>query len=217
MESNCRHRLPYPEEGRVCGLPPTCNRPPAACIRRIHWLMLALSTIILAACTSLQSLHSTANTAESAIHVEPEGTGTSARVEMTARSAVAPGQATIDIESPGGIGAVHGTITGARPDTLIFRIHVAALEGVTFEYDRQRVTGSADPVIQSVWVQVEDGRPVELEAGDPDWLAVAAYHADGSPARESPVPDGYFEIAAPPAFLSGESTEFRLEWVDFYR
>ena len=66
-------------------------------------------------------------------------------------------------------------------------------------------------------VEVGEGKAVQLEAGDPDWLSMAAYEADGSPARQNPVSGGYFEIAAPPGFLSGESTEFRLEWVDFYR
>ncbi|MHB9133511.1 MAG: hypothetical protein ACYDBB_20795 [Armatimonadota bacterium] len=124
----------------------------------------------------------------------------------------------IDIYSPSGIGSARGEITSGRmQESLLFRLHLKGLENFRFSYDHHVIeiaaSSSGERQIRQYHARDDapNAPPEPLTADSPYWMPVSIVPPDPKAG------DGYFEIAAPPDFLHGQSCTFSLQWIDFYR
>jgi hypothetical protein len=103
-------------------------------------------------------------------------------------------KAVIHISSEIGIGsATVELIEGRWPRTVLLRLHLRGLEGIT----------------------VSNGTMM-LERPE---LSVTAFDASGNPTDQKYLCDdnGYFEVHLPDSLFDQVVTAIRIEWVDFYR
>jgi hypothetical protein len=66
--------------------------------------------------------------------------------------------------------------------------------------------------------QWKDGKEdAPLDEKSPFWMEVRAFAADGKPARELPLKNGYFEVTLSRALFADSPKQITLSWIDFYR
>jgi hypothetical protein len=137
-------------------------------------------------------------------------------VEVRARK----DRAVISVKSPFGISqAVIERLEDRWPGSVVLRLHLKGLE--KFRATNGKVTLEAT-------VSVQDGKPrvrmwkdgkedAPLDEKSPFWMTVRILTGNGTPAREIPLKDGYFEITLPKAFFENNPKSITLNWIDFYR
>ena len=62
-----------------------------------------------------------------------------------------------------------------------------------------------------------DQETERLPRTDPLWMNICPMAADGKPATQLPLVNGYFEITLPPAFFEGNPKSVSLHWIDHDR
>ena len=95
--------------------------------------------------------------------------------------------------------------------------HLQGLESLQYLYAETVVNLSVNTqnmILQSISV---DGATEEtIDDQSVYWMPVTFVDKQGN-ASESHVPGGVIEVGAPADFLSGEYSEFTINWIDFYR
>jgi hypothetical protein len=124
------------------------------------------------------------------------------------------------IKSPFGISQAVIEREGKNwPDAVVLRLHLKGLE--SFRASNGKVTLDAAVSNQDGKLKVricKDGKEdAPLDENNPFWTAIRIVGADGKPAKELPLKDGYFEVALPKAFFEGNPKSLTLNWIDFYR
>jgi hypothetical protein len=155
-------------------------------------------------------------------HVEPQSLEIAAQKkdDRIAAETLADGKTVISIHSRSGIGSATVTRTKASwPPAMIVRLHLGGLECFAVTSGKTRLTTSvASHGGHAKRLHVDqDGTDREVETGSPYWTEVKVVGADGKPALDYPVKDGYFEIALPAALLQEQPKTITLAWIDFYR
>ena len=105
---------------------------------------------------------------------------------------------------------------GAVPNRVIFNVYLKGLESFALTYGQTQVRVSVNSV----------NAPSLIEAGQPG-SALETVNTSTSPflmpvkivasMPSIPMTNGYFEITAPPDFISTHPQSFSIEWVDFHR
>lgn len=124
------------------------------------------------------------------------------------------------VKSPSGIGrAVVQRQENAWPKAVVLRLHLKGLE--SFKVSSGKLSlGAAVSVREGkpevrLWKDGKEDAP--LDEKSPCWMDVRIVGKDGTPAREIPVNDGYFEITLPRALFDDNPKSITLNWIDFYR
>lgn len=124
------------------------------------------------------------------------------------------------VKSPFGISQAVIERTEAKwPEAVVLRLCLKGLE--SFRASNGKVTLDAAVSIQEGKAKVrlwQDGKEdAPLDEKSPLWMDIRPLTADGKPARELPLKDGYFEMTMPRAFFEGNPKSVTLNWIDFYR
>jgi hypothetical protein len=126
-------------------------------------------------------------------------------------------KAIVDVKSASGISS--GTIERQDekwPEKVVLRLNLKGLE--SFKASNGKVTLEAAVSNQLKVRQWKDGKEGdELDAKSAHWMDVSIIGADGKPAKQIPLQQGYFEITLPKAFFDGNPKTITLNWVDFAR
>jgi hypothetical protein len=129
------------------------------------------------------------------------------------------GKTVFSVKSPFGISqAVIERQEDTWPQAVVLRLHLTGLS--SFRASNGKVTLDAAVAIDDGKTQVrmwKGGKgDAPLDEKSPLWT-IRIVGGDGSPARELPLKDGYFEMALPRAFFEGNPQSITLNWIDFYR
>ncbi len=147
---------------------------------------------------------------------------TTDKADNQVQTRVENGKLVVDVFSPSGIGSADVELTGAqRPATIVIRLHLKGLEGLTFTYPNATVqvavASSGDHTVSQQANVVALPSPARaIDSASPYWLAVRLVGKDGAPGKV-PLQDGYVEVTPPQDFRQGNYQGFSLEWIDFYR
>jgi hypothetical protein len=124
------------------------------------------------------------------------------------------------IKSPFGISqAVIERTDEKWPDAVVLRLHLKGLSNLGASNGQVRVEAAVS--IQKgkaqvrVWKDGKEGAPLDKKS--PLWTDIRVIRGDGTPARELPLQNGYFEVALPKAFFEGNPNSITVNWIDFYR
>jgi hypothetical protein len=130
------------------------------------------------------------------------------------------GKALLVITSPFGISNATVERRGDDwPKAVVLRLHLKGLSHFQAFGSAARVeasvTGENGKPKMRQW---KDGKEDQsLDEKSPLWMTVRLVGADGKPARELPLKDGYFEVTLPPGLFAGNPKEITVSWIDFYR
>lgn len=172
-------------------------------------LMLVCTAVGAAACTGVLS-PTTAN--------EPEYHVTSSRPSAQITVDNEEDSAIVEVYSDNGIG--NGSVklvSGMWPGSIVMRFHLQGLESLQFLYDETVVNVSVNTqnmILQSVSTAGAAEEAVDDQSNY--WMPLTFVDRDGT-AVDSLVAGGVIEVEAPSDFLTGEYTEFTINWIDFYR
>jgi hypothetical protein len=124
------------------------------------------------------------------------------------------------VKSPSGISQAVIERTKAKwPEVVTLRLCLKGLE--SFRASNGKVTLEAAVSLQEGKTKVrlwKDGKEdAPLDDTSPFWMDIRPLTADGKPARELPLKDGYFEMTLPEKFFEGNPKSVTLNWIDFYR
>jgi hypothetical protein len=133
---------------------------------------------------------------------------------------VEKGQTVFLVHSPFGISQATIERKEAKwPKDVILRLYLKGLESfrasngtitlhaaVSSHNDRQRVR---------LWQDAKENAP--LDSSHPLWTEIRMVDADGKPAQDIPLKEGYFDIPLPRALFVDNSPSITLQWIDFYR
>jgi hypothetical protein len=128
--------------------------------------------------------------------------------------------ATVAVRSKSGIGEATIALAGEKwPTAVVVRLHVNGLEHFRASNGKVKLEGSASVREGRTTVRMcKDGhedRP--LDATSAEWIEIRIVAADGKPAQDVPVKDGYFELRLPKALFDGDPQAITVAWIDFYR
>jgi hypothetical protein len=124
---------------------------------------------------------------------------------------------TVDIHSPIG-SATFELASGAMPEKLILRLHLAGLEELRLVSDQTTLAshGSSNEVFnvtgQSV---IAAGNEYAITPIDPLWIKVEI--VSNLTPKTIPLMEGYFEIIVPKEFIRSAGNSFEIQWIDFFR
>lgn len=123
-----------------------------------------------------------------------------------------------DIRSPSGIGGARIRRTGgAAPARAVFRAHLAGLEKFTTSFPADRIeisvlsSGGLNPL--EAIQRVNSTEFVPLAPDSPDWMPVKIESAN----PVIPLKEGFFRIDMPGNLAERDTSEFSIEWIDFFR
>jgi hypothetical protein len=130
------------------------------------------------------------------------------------------GRTVVTVKSPFGISqAVLERLGAAWPEAMVLRLHLKGLS--SFRASNGTVTLDAVVALQEgrtrvrLWKDGKENSP--LDENSPFWIDIHIVGADGRPAQELPLKDGYFEMTLPRVFFEGSPKSITLNWIDFYR
>ena len=120
----------------------------------------------------------------------------------------------VDVVSPFGIS--NATITRKEPkwpDSMILRLHLGGLEGLSVVSGTQTLSASAQS--HGEFTRRVQWTSDHVEPLDPGLLK--AFTADGQPTDKLPGKGGWFELTIPAGMLSPADSKLEIHWIDFYR
>jgi hypothetical protein len=129
-------------------------------------------------------------------------------------------KALLIIRSPFGISqAVVERQDDTWPKAVVLRLRLKGLS--SFRASNGKLILDAAVAIEEGKTRVrlrKDGKEdAPLDQTSPFWTDIHIVGGDGQPARELPLPDGYFEVALPRALFETNPRSITLGWIDFYR
>jgi hypothetical protein len=126
----------------------------------------------------------------------------------------------LEVTCPSGIGSATITPIGFWPATVVLRLRLGGLESLGLKVADVRIgaevqshSGFGRMLVRS---DPPPGIRPEIRPGDPLWMDIKAFTADGKPAQGLPGPGGWFEMTLPPALLQADAP-LSLSWIDFFR
>jgi hypothetical protein len=129
------------------------------------------------------------------------------------------GVTTVDIHSPTGIGSARFKLeSGAMPEQLILRLHLAGLEEFRLISDQTTLAAHSSSneafnvTGQSV---IAAGNEYSITPIDPLWIKMEV--VSGQADQKLPLDNGYFEITVPQEFIRVAGNSFEIQWIDFFR
>jgi hypothetical protein len=133
------------------------------------------------------------------------------------------GAVTVDVRSSTGIGSARIELpAGARPRSLLIRLHLGGLEELRFEYDSTTVllslSGTDPPKVRRELHR--PGAPIVpiADRESPHWMEVRRVAPPGEAfGAGAAAASSVIEVTAPAHFLQGEQRTCILRWIDFYR
>jgi hypothetical protein len=142
------------------------------------------------------------------------------RMDDTIEILAAKDQTVFIVKSPFGISkATIERLADKWPQAVVLRLHLKGLEGFQVTNAKVRLNAAVSfqggkPLVR-VW---KDGKENPgLDDKSPFWIPTRVLDADGKPARELPLKDGYVELALPTALFEDNPPSISLQWIDFYR
>jgi len=105
------------------------------------------------------------------------------------------------------------------PKTAVLRLHLKGLESFNVLHGNVKIEAAVairegKPQVR-IW---KDGKENDLlDEKSPFWLDIRILDAEGKPAKELPLKDGFFEIVLPMALFEDKPKTISLNWIDFYR
>lgn len=126
---------------------------------------------------------------------------------------------TFSVQSPFGISQATIEPMGEKwPDAVVLRLRLKGLENFKVTNGTVTIEGSASlqerkPLVR-LWKDGQEDKPLDTKS--PFWIGVRILSDVGTPAKEIPLKDGYFELALPMAVFEGKPT-ITVSWIDFYR
>ncbi len=123
------------------------------------------------------------------------------------------------IYNPSGIGDATFELTGGEmPQTVQVRLFVNGLESLELSYGDVLIMASASangPVTEKLRL---GGGEADLAPDTPYWIDIQSLPAqEGGLFIGDPMLPASYLITLPDDFHSGQSSEFALKWIDFYR
>lgn len=123
------------------------------------------------------------------------------------------------MKSPVGISqAIIQRASAQWPAAVVVRLHLKGLE--RFRASNGTVAVEAAVAMAEGELRVRRWKGNEIAIRDetsPLWTAIRVIGADGKPAQEIPLADGYFDVTLPKALFEGNPKSITLTWIDFYR
>jgi len=123
------------------------------------------------------------------------------------------------VKSPSGISQAVIERKEDKWPRVVVRLHLKGLE--RFRASNGKVMLDTAISFQDRKLKVrmwKDGKEVApLGEKSPFWMEIRILTSDGTPTKEIPLKDGYFEMALPKAFFEGNPKSITLNWIDFYR
>ncbi len=145
--------------------------------------------------------------------ISTDSSGNELAVSVTAETAF------FDLQSQSGSGsATIELVSGAPPQNLLLRLHLAGLEQFRLSFDGTVVTASvASSDIGNITESVisTGGAEQSISPDSPLWLDMRVVSDENQP--HIPLDRGYFEITLPKDFLVEGRRSFSIRWLDFYR
>lgn len=105
---------------------------------------------------------------------------------------------------------------GAIPTHVVFNVFLKGLESFALTYGQTRVQVSVSAVDSPPLVEAgQSGGTLQTvnSPTSPLWMPVKIVASMPS----IPMTNGYFEVTAPPDFISSNPQSFSIEWIDFHR
>ncbi len=129
------------------------------------------------------------------------------------------GKTILSVTSKSGIGSATVARQAGSWPKIVLRFYLRGLEGLHISNGLVKL--DADLCSQGDGKRLnltQDGKKgPPLAPASPYGLDIHILDAQGKPAKKLPKDGGYFEVAIPPALLTGDAKQLTLEWVDFYR
>jgi hypothetical protein len=145
---------------------------------------------------------------------------TTRRKDDQVKVQVAKDKATFVVTSPFGISQASIERRGDKwPETVTLRLHLTGLSHFQATQGKIRVDATVGIQDGKTMVRLwKDGdENARLDEKSPLWMEFRVVAADGKPARELPLKDGYFEVRLPKAFFKDNPQTVSAHWIDFYR
>jgi len=145
---------------------------------------------------------------------------TTRRMDDEVKVDVIKDKAIFVVKSPFGIS--HAAVerrSDTWPETLIFRLHLKGLSLLQATQGNTRVDAAVGIQDGKIKVRIwKDGdENARLDEKSPLWIEIRLVGANGKPAQEIPLKDGYFEARLPKAFFKDNPQTISVRWIDFYR
>lgn len=130
------------------------------------------------------------------------------------------GHVVFSVNSRSGIGSATIERTEDKwPEKVTLKLHLKGLEHLVVSNGKWKLNVAVSNHEEKLRVRLwkDDKETDLLDAKSPCWMEVRVVGADGKPAKELPLKDGYFEMSLPKAFLEDHPKSLSLQWIDFYR
>jgi hypothetical protein len=102
------------------------------------------------------------------------------------------------------------------PEKMAVRLYLKGMESFRASNGKLALDAAVSNNLQvRQWKDGKEGD--KLDAKSPLWIDIRPTDAEGKPAKQLPLKDGYFEITLPRAFLEANPKSITLNWVDFFR
>lgn len=145
---------------------------------------------------------------------------TTRKADDTVRVQEDGGKVTFVVNSPSGIGNATVERTEDKwPEAVTLKLHLQGLESLTISNGKMKLQGAVSNQDGKVQVRLwkDDKEAEPLDSKSPFWMEIRLVGADGKPAKEIPLKDGFLEMTLPKALLEGEPKSLTVTWIDFYR
>ncbi len=128
----------------------------------------------------------------------------------------------VNVRSESGIGSATVRLPeGDRPRDIIVRLHLSALENLTFAWDagtvEVAVSSTGEAIVRESFQPAGAAAAEEIDRGSAQWMDVGILSNNPNATPTIPLVDGHFDVSTPRAFLAGDARSFSLSWIDFYR
>jgi hypothetical protein len=145
---------------------------------------------------------------------------TTRKMDDTVQAQTNDGKVIFSVKSPSGIGsATIERVDKNWPEAVALKLHLSGLESLVVANGKDKLNVAVSNQEGKLRVRLwKDGKETDqLDQKSPYWMDIRIIGADGKPARELPLKDGYFEMTLPKVFLDGSSKSLTLQWIDFHR
>lgn len=145
---------------------------------------------------------------------------TTRKMDDTVQAQGDAGHVVFSVNSRSGIGSAAIERSEDKwPAQVTLRFHLKGLENLVVSNGTVKLSAAVSKNEEKLRVRLwkDDKEADLLDAASPHWMEIRIVGADGKPARDLPLKDGYFEMTLPKTFLENHPKSLGLQWIDFYR